>query len=608
MKNEKKICLNNIINMINRVPSTSQFDKRSYIVNSKLKDNEELQSYNVPEELKEYKLNPHQFSVKPSILYNKYINPAVEQPIPKRYLGQPPPQYIKQFLKANREDDPFTKYDLEQGRLEKLNLDRANEFYAKYNMEKGADERLYYSYQNRVQNSLNAIVNSPSNTLQPQDYVIIQNRLIARDQTIINDYNILYAIVNTPQLLQFIQNEIANRTGPQNVSYYHVLKASLINTFRQLRIPIPLWLDANPSNNHYNDLHANTPLNTNRETGVSMENIRFNAIRGHPVQTGADPEIPHEAEATPNNQQSNNNEIHDNRLHPEMSNQQHSDKQNIISQGHQESINNVAQSGQTSGDRDDTEIGKDIKQSESLPVSHDLPQETYDHLFRQIRSLLNGSNFEEAKASMGELGINILSSKYGPPGTVILDTYANIRRQYPTEPWWNSIYRLLVSLRFSNKGMPHINDNFINEYKQYFDTETESMLPGALDVPEQEVAPNRNNEQTYRLLVNYINTIINNNGNVDASKRNALLLPLGEDILRGQYGPDSSDIKFLYKFYLNISDTSSSVNYSVADILRRVITNIVARRYTPIMNVEFERKFNNFFFSVNLNKGLRGAG
>ena len=222
--------------------------------------------------------------------------------------------------------------------------------------------------------------------------------------------------------------------------------------------------------------------------------------------------------------------------------------------------------------------------------------------------MLNGSNFEEAKASMGELGINILSSKYGPPGTVILDTYANIRRQYPTEPWWNSIYRLLVSLRFSNKGMPHINDNFINEYKQYFDTETESMLPGALDVPEQEVAPNRNNEQTYRRLVNYINTIINNNGNVDASKRNALLLPLGEDILRGQYGPDSSDIKFLYKFYLNISDTSSSVNYSVADILRRVITNIVARRYTPIMNVEFERKFNNFFFSVNLNKNLRGAG
>ena len=99
--------------------------------------------------------------------------------------------------------------------------------------------------------------------------------------------------------------------------------------------------------------------------------------------------------------------------------------------------------------------------------------------------------------------------------------------------------------------MPHINDNFINQYKQYFDTETESMLPGALDVPEQEVAPNRNNEQTYRRFVNYINTIINNNGNVDASKRNSLLLPLGEDILRGQYGPDSSDIKFLYKFYLH---------------------------------------------------------
>ena len=608
MKNEKKICLNNIINMINRVPSTSQFDKRSYIVNSKLKDNQELQSYNVPEELKEYKLNPHQFSVKPSILYNKYINPAVEQPIPKRYIGQPPEQYIKQFLKANREDDPLTKYDLEQGRLEKLNLDRANEFYAKYNMEKGADERLYYQYQNRVQNSLNALVNHPNTTLQPEDYVIIQNRLIARDQTIINDYNILYAIVNTPQLLQYVQSNIANRTGPQNVSYYHVLKASLINTFRQLRIPIPLWLDANPSNNHYNDLHANTPLNTNRETGVSMENIRFNAIRGHPVQTGADPEIPHEAEATPNNQLSNNNEIHDNRLHPEMSNQQHSDKQNIINQGHQESINKISQSGQTSGDRDDTEIGKDIKQSESIPVSHDLPQETYDHLFRQIRSLLSGSNFKEAKDSMGELGINILSSKYGPPGTVILDTYANIRRQYPTEPWWNSIYRLLVSLRFSNKGMPHINDNFINEYKQYFDTETESMVPGALDVGEQEIAPNRNNEQNYRRFVNYINTIINNNGNVDASKRNSLLLPLGEDILRGQYGPDSSDIKFLYKFYLHRSDTSSSVNYSVADILRRVISNIVSRRYTPIMSVEFRRKFVDFFFSVNPNKGLRGAG
>ncbi len=563
--------------MINRNPPTSKFDKKSYIVHSKLKDNQELQTYDVPEKLKEFQLNPHQFSVKPAILYNKFINPAVEQPIPKRYIGQPPEQYVKQFLKADREDDQFTKYDIEQGRLEKLNLDRANEFYAKYNMEKGADERLYYQYQNR-------------------------------DQTIMNDYNILYAIVNTPQLLQYVQNNIANRTGPQNVSYYHVLKASLINTFRQLRIPIPLWLDANPSNNHYNDLHQNTPLNTNRETGVSMENIRFNAIRGHPVQTGADPEIPHEAEATPNNQQSNNNEIHDNRLHPEMSNQQHSDKQNIISQGHQESINKISQSGQTSGDRDDTEIGKDIKQSESIPVSHDLPQETYDHLFRQIRSLLSGSNFEEAKASMGELGINILSSKYGPPGTVILDTYANIRRQYPTEPYWNSIYRLLVSLRFSNKGMPHINDNFINEYKQYFDTETESMVPGALDVGEQEIAPNRNNEQTYRRFVNYINTIINNNGNVDASKRNALLLPLGEDILRGQYGPDSSDIKFLYKFYLHRSDTSSSVNYSVADILRRVISNIVSRRYTPIMSVEFRRKFVDFFFSVNPNKGLHGAG
>jgi hypothetical protein len=594
--------------MINRIPSTSKFDKKSYIVHSKLKDNQELQTYDVPEKLKEFQLNPHQFSVKPAIQYNKYINPAVEQPIPKRYIGQPPEQYIKQFLKANREDDPFTKYDIEQGRLEKLNLDRANEFYAKYNMEKGADERLYYQYQNRVQNSLNSIVNHPNTVLQPEDYVIIQNRLIARDQTIINDYNILYAIVNTPQLLNYVQSNIANRTGPQNVSYYHVLKASLINTFRQLRIPIPLWLDANPSNNFYNDLHENVPLNTNRETGQSLQNINFNAIRGHPVQTGADAEIPHEAEATPNNQQSNNNEIHDNRLHPEMSNQQHSDKQNIISQGHQESINKISQSGQTSGDRDDTEIGKDIKQSESIPVSHDLPQETYDHLFRQIRSQLNGSYFEEAKSAMGNVGRNILSGEYGAPGTFILDTYANIRRQYPREPGWNSIYRLLVSLRFSNKGMPHINDNFINQYKQYFDTETESMLPGALDVPEQEIAPNRNNEQTYRRFVNYITTIINNNGNVDASKRTSLLLPLGEDILRGQYGPDSSDIKFLYKFYLHRSDTSSSVNYSVADILRRVITNIVARRYTPIMSVEFERKFNNFFFSVNLNKGLRGAG
>ena len=594
--------------MINRNPPTSQFDKRSYIVNSKLKENEELQTYNVPEEIKEYKLNDFQFSVKPAVQYNKYINPAVERELPKRYIGQPGPDYIKQFLKADRENDPFTKYDIEQARLEKLNLDKANEFYDKYRFEKSADERLFYQYQNRIQNSLNAIVNHPNTVLQPEDYVIIQNRLLARDQTIINDYNILYAIVNTPQLLQYIQNNIANRTGPQNVSYYHVLKASLLNTFRQLRIPIPLWLDANPTNNHYNDLHQNTPLNTNRETGQSLQNINFNAVRGHPVQTGADAEIPHEAEATPNNQLSNNNEIHDNRLHPEMSNQQHTDKQNTISQGHQESINNVAQSGKTSGDRDDTEIGKDIKQSESIPVSHDLPQNTYDHLFRQIRSLLNGSNFEEAKASMGTIGRNILSGEYGAPGTVILDTYANIRRQYPREPGWNSIYRLLTTLRQSNKGMPHINDNFINQYKQYFDTETESMLPGALDVPEQEIAPNRNNEQTYRRFVNYINTIINNNGNVDASKRNSLLLPLGEDILRGQYGPDSSDIKFLYKFYLHRSDTSSSVNYSVADILRRVITNIVARRYTPIMSVEFERKFNNFFFSINLNKGLRGAG
>jgi hypothetical protein len=299
--------------MINRNPPTSKFDKRSYIVNSKLKESEELQTYNQEPDNKEYKLNDFQFSVKPAIQYNKYINPAEERALPKRYIGQPGPQYIKQFLNANIEDDPFTKYDKEQARLEKLNLDRANEFYAKYNMEKGADERLYYQYQNRIQNSLNSIVNHPNTVLQPEDYVIIQNRLLARDQTIINDYNILYAIVNTPQLLNYVQNNIANRTGPQNVSYYHVLKASLINTFRQLRIPIPLWLDANPSNNHYDDLHQNTPLNTNRETGQSLQNINFNAIRGHPVQTGADPEILHEAEATPNDPILNN-EIHDNRL------------------------------------------------------------------------------------------------------------------------------------------------------------------------------------------------------------------------------------------------------------------------------------------------------
>ena len=597
--------------MINRNPPTSKFDKRSYIVNSKLKESEELQTYNQEPENKEFNLNPHQFSVKPAIQYNKYINPAVERELPKRYIGQPPAQYVKQFLKADRENDPFTKYDIEQARLEKLNLDRANEFYDKYKFEKSADERLYYQYQNRIQNSLNAIVNHPNTVLQPEDYVIIQNRLLARDQTIINDYNILYAIVNTPQLLQYVQNNIANRTGPNNISYYHVLKAALLNTFRQLRIPIPLWLDANPSNNHYDDLHQNAPLSINRENGQSLENYNFNAIRGHPTQAGADPEIPHEAEATPrdpNDPILNQPEIHDNRLHPEMSNQQYTDKQKIIGEGHAESINNVNASGHVSGDRDDSEIGKNTRMVESLPVSHDVDQNTYDHLFRQIRSLLNGSNFEEAKSAMGNIGRNILSGEYGAPGTVILDTYANIRRQYPREPGWNSIYRLLVSLRFSNKGMPHINDNFINQYKQYFDTETESMLPGALDVPEQEVAPNRNNEQTYRRFVNYINTIINNNGNVDASKRNSLLLPLGEDILRGQYGPDSSDIKFLYKFYLHRSDTSSSVNYSVADILRRVITNIVARRYTPIMSVEFERKFNNFFFSINLNKGFRGAG
>lgn len=588
--------------MINRNPPTSQFDKKSYIVNSKLKDNEELQTYNVPEEIKEYKLNDFQFSVKPVAEYNKFINPAVELELPKRYIGQPGPEYIKQFLKSDREDDVFTKYDLEQGRLEKLNLQRANEFYDKYNMEKGADERLYYQYQHRVQHGINNIVNKPNTVLQPEDYVIIENRLLARDQTIMNDYNILYAIVNTPQLLQYVQNNIANRTGPKNVSYYHVLKAALINTFRQLRIPIPLWLDANPSNNHFNDLHQNTPLNTNRETGQSLENINFNAEEGH--QTG---EVETESRETESRETQTENLIakyigrntrpptrgHFHNPHSH-SQQQQSDAQRIINE--QKNEQNLAQSGQTSGDRDDAEIGKDMKQSESLPVSHDLPQNTYDHLFRQIRSLLNGSNFEEAKASMGTIGRNILSGEYGPPGTFILDTYANIRRQYPREPGWYSIYRLLVSLRFSNKGMPHINDTFINQYKEYFDTETESMLPGALDVNPAIIAPSRNNEQTYRRFVNYINTIINNNGNVDASKRNSLLLPLGEDILRGQYGPDTSDIQFLYKFYLHRSDTSSSVNYSVADILRRVITNIVARRYTHIMPVEFERKFVNFFF------------
>jgi len=581
--------------MINRNPPTSKFDKRSYIVNSKLKESEELQTYNVPEQIKEFQLNPHQFSVKPAIQYNKFINPAVERELPKRYIGQPPPEYVKQFLKADRENDPFTKYDIEQARLEKLNLDRANQFYDKYNMEKGADERLYYQYQNRVQNSLNAIVNHPNNVLEPQDYVIIQNRLIARDQTIMNDYNILYAIVNTPQLLQYVQNNIANRTGPQNVSYYHVLKASLINTFRQLRIPIPLWLDSNPSNNHYNDLHQNTPLNINRETGQSLENVNFNAIQGHPTQTV--PKMPDEPEPNYNPDQ----------IHPEMSNQQHNDKQMTISQGHQQDINNVAQSGHTSGDRDDEEIGKNVKQSESLPVSHDLPQNTYDHLFRQIRSLLKGSTFKEAKDSMGDLGKDILSLKYGPPGTIILDTYANIRRQYPHEEGWNSIYRLLVTLRFSNRGMPHINDTFINQYKRYFETETQSEVPGSLD-DDQEIAPHRNSEQTYRRFVNYILTTIYNNANLPASKRNSLLLPLSSDILRSQYGPDSSDIKYLYKYYSHISDTVEGVNYSISEIIRSVIEDIVSRRYTPIMNIEFERKFTNFFFSVNPNEGLRGAG
>ena len=111
--------------------------------------------------------------MKPAVQYNKYINPATERELPKRYIGQPPPEYIKQFLKADRENDPFTKYDIEQARLEKLNLQKANEFYDKYNMEKGADERLYYQYQNRLQHGLNNIVNKPNTVLQPQDYVII---------------------------------------------------------------------------------------------------------------------------------------------------------------------------------------------------------------------------------------------------------------------------------------------------------------------------------------------------------------------------------------------------------------------------------------------------
>jgi len=588
--------------MINRNPPTSKFDKRSYIVNSKLKESEELQTYNLEPDNKEYNLNDFQFSVKPAIKYNKYINPAEERALPKRYIGQPGPQYIKQFLKADMENDPLTKYDLEQGRIEKLNLDRANAFYQKYNFEKGADERLFYQYQNRVQNDLNAIVNKPNTVLQPEDYVIIQNRLLARDQTIINDYNILYAIVNTPQLLQYVQNNIANRTGQRNVTYYHILKAALLNTFRQLRIPIPLWLDANPSNNHYDDLHQNAPLSINRENGQSLENYNFNAIRGHPTQTGADPEIPHEAEAPPsyprdpNDPTFNQPEIHDNRLHPEMSNQQYTDKQKIIGEGHAESINNVNASGHTSGDRDDSEIAKNTRMVESLPVSHDVDQNHYDHLFRTIRSLLSGSTYEEAVNAMADLSKQILSSEYGPPGTYIMDTYMNIVRAYARLPGYQRIYKLLLAMRFAGKGLPHINDTFINEYNSYFDTKTESILPGALDRGENFIAPHRNTEQTYRRFVNYIIQIINNNGNIDKSKRAALLFPVGEDILRGQYGPDSSDIKFLYKAYLNISDTSNAVNYSVADILRRVISDISARRYTPIINVEFRRKFVDFFF------------
>lgn len=593
--------------MINRNPPTSQFDKRSYIVNSKLKENEELQTYNVPEEIKEYKLNYFQFSVKPAVQYNKYINPAVERELPKRYIGQPNPEYIKQFLKSDRENDPFTKYDIEQARLEKLNLQKANEFYDKYNMEKGADERLYYQYQNRLQHGLNNIVNKPNNVLQPEDYVIIQNRLLARDQTIINDYNILYAIVNTPELLQYVQNNIANRSGPQNISYYHILKASLLNTFRQLRIAIPLWLDANPANNHYNDLHQNTPLNRDRESGVSMENINFNAEQGHPVQSGEEPEAERQpymesreeepvkrGRGRPRKDHLHNPNVPNTHLH---SPQQQNDAQRIINQQKNEQNSNLAQSGHTSGDRDDVEIGKDMKQSESIPVSHDLPQNTYDHLFRRIRSLLNGTTYEEAKLAMGQdLGRGILSGQFGPPGTYILDTYANIRRQYPREPGWNSIYRLLLNLRMSDKGLPHINDTFINQYKQYFETETQSMLPGSLDVPSEIIAPHRNNDQTYRRFVNYITTIINNNGNVEKSNRDSLLIDLANDIEKGEYGPDSSDIEFLYKFYKHRSDTNEFVNYSVADILFRVIVNIVSRRYTHIMNVEFERKFSAFFF------------
>ena len=475
-------------------------------------------------------------------------------------------------------------------------------------MEKGADERLYYQYQNRVQHGLNNIVNKPNNVLQPEDYVIIQNRLLARDQTIINDYNILYAIVNTPQLLQYVQNNIANRSGPQNISYYHILKASLLNTFRQLRIAIPLWLDANPSNNHFNDLHQNTPLNTNRETGQSLENINFNAEQGHPVQSGEEPEAERQpymesreeepvkrGRGRPRKDHFHNPNVPNTHLH---SPPQQNDAQRIINEQKNEQNSNLAQSGHTSGDRDDEEIGKDMKQSESLPVSHDLPENTYDHLFRQIRSLLNGSNYEEAKKSMGrELGRNILSGEYGPPGTFILDTYADIRRQHPHFEGWYSIYRLLLTLRLSNKGMPHINDTFINQYKEYFDTETSSVLPGSLDVPEEEIAPHRNNEQKYRRFVNYITTIINNNPRVDtASKRNSLLIPLSRDIENGLYGPNDSDILYLYSFYKHRSDTVESINYSTADILRRVITNIVARRYTHIMTVEFERKFVNFFF------------
>jgi hypothetical protein len=77
-------------------------------------------------------------------------------------------------------------------------------------------------------------------------------------------------------------------------------------------------------------------------------------------------------------------------------------------------------------------------------------------------------------------------------------------------------------------------------------------LPGSLDVPEEEIAPHRNSEQTYRRFVNYITTIINNNPRVDtASKRNSLLIPLSKDIENGQYGPNEV-IFYIYIAFINI--------------------------------------------------------